>query len=422
MRRPALQEMLKACQDKQATVILVTDTDRLARNTFDHLQIKQLLKKEGVDLIAINQPMIDDSPEGNLIDTILAASNAFQSQITGRKTSKVMEQKAEAGWYPGGTPVLGYRNADNPNYTSNLDKRIIVIDEEVSHHVKEMFALYAEGKTSTSTIAAELNSRGIKSPQKSKIHNSLVARTLQNPFYIGSFWWNGKLYTGKHQPIITESLFNQVQKVLEDHRQGATRVRKHKMLLRGLLFYVDSSKQMWGEVRVRDGKQYDYYFCHHTGQGSYVPASDMEKQVSDIVQTIQISEGYRQEILKLAEKILTETRDSRDEERTRLEKDRAKYQKAISEAEDDRYIRHTISSEALMNIVEKYRPLLEKVSKDLASLDVDHSAKIIALDRILMLAENIGQTYLDANPTLKREYLTLFFKKFWAKEGKITKY
>jgi DNA invertase Pin-like site-specific DNA recombinase len=40
------------------------------------------LQKANVPLISISQPMIDDSPEGNLIDTIIASVNAFQSQIT----------------------------------------------------------------------------------------------------------------------------------------------------------------------------------------------------------------------------------------------------------------------------------------------------------------------------------------------------
>jgi len=74
----------------------------LARNTLDHLTIKAVLRKKSIEIISISQPMIDDSPEGNLIDTILASVNIFQSQLTGRKTSKVLEEKAKMGWYPRG--------------------------------------------------------------------------------------------------------------------------------------------------------------------------------------------------------------------------------------------------------------------------------------------------------------------------------
>lgn len=115
INRPALQDMLSKCQVKGVVnAILVQDTDRLARNTIDHLNVKALLKKKDVEIISISQPMLDDSPEGNLMDTMIASFNAFQSQITGRKTSKVLEEKAKLGWFPGGTPPLGYKNIANP--------------------------------------------------------------------------------------------------------------------------------------------------------------------------------------------------------------------------------------------------------------------------------------------------------------------
>jgi site-specific DNA recombinase len=155
MSRPALQDMLIALQDKnnQVSILLVQDTDRLARNTLDHLNIKRILKKHDIVLVSISQPLLDDSPEGNLIDTMLAATNAFQSQITGRKTSKVLEQKAELGWYPGGVPALGYRNADNPAPSSTLDQRIVVIDDSVAPYIKTIFERYAEGNTNMDTLA-----------------------------------------------------------------------------------------------------------------------------------------------------------------------------------------------------------------------------------------------------------------------------
>ena len=91
-RRPGLQAMLElVMEDKSIDCVLVLDTDRLARNTLDHLSIKSLLKKHNTHLISISQPMIDDSPEGRFIEVVLAGANALQSQITGRKTSKVME-------------------------------------------------------------------------------------------------------------------------------------------------------------------------------------------------------------------------------------------------------------------------------------------------------------------------------------------
>lgn len=420
MNRPALQEMLGSL--KKVSFCLIQDTDRIARNTLDHLKIKALFKKNEVTLISISQPLIDDSPEGNLVDTLLAATNAFQSQITGRKTSKVMEQKAEFGWYPGGTPPLGYRNADNPNPTSNLDKRIIVIDDTTAPHIRDMFEQYASGKTNIKALATELNELGIKSPQKSMIHASLVTRTLQNPFYIGSFYWKKKLYEGKHEKLIDESLFNQVQTELDKRNANRSRKRKHNLLLSGFLYYKPSDKQMWGEIKIRRGKEYKHYFCSKLRKGSYTSASDLEKQIEKIFEKIQLSKEFTKEILQIAESILREARNSREDNEKRLNLELSKYQKAISEAEDDRYIRHIITSEQLVRILDKYKPLVKKVKKELEKLDINYEQRLAQLEGLLQIAENIGISYKVADKPLKREYLSIFFDKFWIEDGKIVSY
>ena len=60
--------------------------------------------------------------------SIIAAVNAFQPKITGRKTSLSMAEKVKEGWWPGPAPV-GYRNAAIKNSDSIREDRIILVDE-----------------------------------------------------------------------------------------------------------------------------------------------------------------------------------------------------------------------------------------------------------------------------------------------------
>ncbi|MEN8253715.1 MAG: recombinase family protein, partial [Patescibacteria group bacterium] len=425
MNRPALQDMLGAIQDKynQIEIILIQDTDRLARNTLDHLKIKAMLKKHDVTLISISQPTIDDSPEGNFLDTILAATNSFQSQITGRKTSKVLEQKALLGWYPGGIPPLGYKNADNPNPTCSLDKRIVVIDDSIAPYIKDIFLDFATGKSNYTKLAKHLNDLGIKSPHRNKVHPSLIKTTLENPFYIGQFYWKDKLYkNARHDTFVDEVLYEEVQSMMIQQARNTTRFRKHKMLLRGHIFYKDSGKQMMGEVKVKNGKTYNHYYCKHIGKGSYIDQEKLEKKVEKLFEKIQISEEYKEEILQKAQELLREVRGTRDEDKRRLQREITKYEKALGDAEDDRYLRNTITTEQLNSIKDKYTPLKEKVREELAKIDIDHESRMKDLERLLSLAEDIGRAYKLAKPNLKKEYLNLFFKKIWISKGKIVNY
>jgi site-specific DNA recombinase len=422
MNRPALKDMLGFIQDKnnRVEIMLVQDTDRLARNTIDHLQIKALLKKHGVQLISVSQPIIDDSPEGNLIDTLLAATNAFQSQITGRKTSKVLEQKALMGWYPGGVPPLGYRNADNPASTSTLDRRIIIQDPTIAPVLKEVFQMYSTGQYSCKELAQYLNEKAIFSPTGSKIHTSLIARTLVNPFYIGKFVWNTKEYQGKHEPLVELDLFEAVTKVMNSHNFGASRKRKHNYLLRGFLFCAQCSNRMWAEPHVKaDGKKYSFYYCKVCGKGTYADQNTIEKAVEAKIGEIKISDEYKQQIMTLAETMVEDSRQNRDIDKLRLDRERQKFEKALRDAEDDRYIHHSISALDFDRLAKRYQETLQTVNKQLEGLDLDYSSKLRSLERILALAEDLQRAYILAEPDMKREYLQMFFSRFEIKGEKI---
>ena len=103
--RPACQ-----CRSrKPINAVVVQETDRLARNTHDHLTIRAVLQKAGVKLISVAQPMLDDSPEGKMIDTILASVNQFQSDINSRKRGRPCRKSStRAGGRVG--RLLGYVN------------------------------------------------------------------------------------------------------------------------------------------------------------------------------------------------------------------------------------------------------------------------------------------------------------------------
>lgn len=128
VNRPKFQQMLDRCSDdkgKNIKAVIVIHTDRFARNTLEHLTVKGFLQKHNVRLVSVLQSMLDDSPEGNLMDVILAGMNEFYSRDLGRKTARALAQKVSEGWWPGCAP-LGYKNKIHPETRA----RIIQADEE----------------------------------------------------------------------------------------------------------------------------------------------------------------------------------------------------------------------------------------------------------------------------------------------------
>lgn len=85
----ALIEMLARCRKKdKIDAVLVTDIDRISRNGIEYFFIKNELRKTDIKLIPINQPQIDDSPEGQFFETILACVNTLYKRTSVNKRKK----------------------------------------------------------------------------------------------------------------------------------------------------------------------------------------------------------------------------------------------------------------------------------------------------------------------------------------------
>src|SRR6185369_3039091 len=178
MERPGLKALLLRVQeDKSIKAVFVQDTDRMARNAQHHLIIRALLKTHGAQLISVSQPSLgEDTAEGNLLDLMVAGMNQFQSQLTGRKTIKSMEQKFNEGGWPTKAPI-GYLNVEDPK----TKKRVVIVDEERAPLIIEAFKMYSTGDYSVLMILDELYKRGLTTTRGKKIAHSKMVAMLQNP-------------------------------------------------------------------------------------------------------------------------------------------------------------------------------------------------------------------------------------------------
>ena len=106
------------------------------------------------------------------------------------EVKKGMREKAEQGIYPS-RPPFGYRN--------NTFEHTIEIDTASVPALTRMFELYASGQHSLQDVWKTL-----KREFDIELSKSNVEKLLKNPFYIGGFYWDGKLYRGTHSPLITQ--------------------------------------------------------------------------------------------------------------------------------------------------------------------------------------------------------------------------
>ena len=91
-----------------------------------------------------------------------------------------------------------------------------------------------------------------------RVPGSTVAKILRNRIYTGWFDWDGKTYQGRHEPIISADLWEQVQDVLEGRIGRKVRTRKRDFAFSGLIECEACGCSIVGEIKK---ERYVYYHC-----------------------------------------------------------------------------------------------------------------------------------------------------------------
>jgi site-specific DNA recombinase len=304
--RPAFQAMLARIQrDRDVQVVVVHKVDRFARNLEDHVTVRALLRRLGVELVSVVEPL-DDSPQGRLTEGIHALMAEFYSANLAAEIRKGMTQKAKQGGWPHQAP-LGYRNIRKP-----VGGRLVACiepDPDRAHHILAAFQLYATGDWTLERLTAELAARGLCNrgrrdyPPK-PLSLGGVAKLLANKAYVGLIDWNGVLVQGQHQPLVSPELFQQVQDLLAARSARGTRERKHHHYLKGVLYCAVCSRRYSYLVATgNNGRRYPYFYCLGTrpaGRGGcrepHIPADRLEDQVEQLYQRIQLPHHWHTEL------------------------------------------------------------------------------------------------------------------------------
>ena len=109
-QRPVFQEMVRlACQNPSPfSAILVWKLSRFARNREDSIIYKSFLRKHGVQVISINEP-VSEGPTGRMLEGIIEVIDEFYSANLGQDVRRGMREAALRGFWVGTRPPFGYR-------------------------------------------------------------------------------------------------------------------------------------------------------------------------------------------------------------------------------------------------------------------------------------------------------------------------
>ena len=419
--RPALEAMLARIRTaRDVDYVIVWKVDRLARNRRDDANMVFDIETAGARLISATEN-IDETPSGRLMHGILASFAEYYSRNLANEVVKGATEKAKRGGTIGRAP-LGYRNVRKT--VEGKEIRTVEFDPERVDLIRWAFAAYATGQHTLDTLLADLTEKGLTTKPTRRypaqpIARSYLATILQNRYYLGKVRYRGVEYDGRHEPVVSQELFDRVQEVFRAHTNSREKDRKHRHYLKGTVYCSCGERLCLTKAKGT----YLYFFCvgrHQKRNGCdqrYVLAERVERAVTDywdrLVVEPQAIEQIKAWLIPMAEKMW--------EERER-KANRARKRKRKLEAERTTLVRSHLSNPTAVPLEQleaeqrRIATALVAVEDEIAAAEVELRLVKQAAYEALDLLANLGRAYRVADKLTRRAWNQALFERI-ALEG-----
>jgi site-specific DNA recombinase len=287
MDRPALNQLLNNIKDAKIDTVVVYKVDRLTRSLSDFAKIVEILDAHKVSFVSVTQQFNTTSSMGRLTLNVLLSFAQFEREVTSERIRDKIAASKKKGMWMGGMVPLGY---------DCVERRLVVNQVEVDT-VRRIFREYLRLGCVT-----KLKDFMHRRKTYSKVRTSNTGRKyggatysrgalhhlLRNRIYLGEIVHRNQHFPGKHNAIISQKLWDQVQARLHANDQ-ARRTGKSSSTpssLCGRLFDANGVR-FTPTHSVKNGKRYSYYTSQSVIQRSgskpviaRFPAQELEQLVN----------------------------------------------------------------------------------------------------------------------------------------------
>jgi DNA invertase Pin-like site-specific DNA recombinase len=212
VKRPAYNNMIENME--KWDLLLVMKMDRIHRNSKNFMLMMEYLNKNNKEFVSMNESFDTSTAMGRFVMNIIQLIAQLESEQIGERVYIGMEQKAKTN---GG--VLGFNIPYGYDYINGK----LEINKDEARVVKDIYSWYTEGK-SMGEIAKMLNSIEVPTKKQGLWAKKTISTILKNPTYCGYLHWEQYINKSEHDPIISESEFNEIQNLIAS--QGGTPTKK----------------------------------------------------------------------------------------------------------------------------------------------------------------------------------------------------
>jgi site-specific DNA recombinase len=386
--------MLSDVESGRISGLLFSKLARLARNTRELLDLSDIFRAYGADLISLQESIDTTTPAGRLFYTMIAAMAQWEREEIADRVAASIPMRAKRGTPIGGRPSFGYYLKDG---------KVVPHPDEAPIR-KLIYELFLEHRRHKSVMRV-LNDRGLRTRGGAKWSDTTIGRLIQDPTAKGQYRVNyttaSKTRPGQveqkpksdwviHEvePIVSVELWESCNAILDGRKRGERVGRKPVHLLSGLTTCECGSKMY---VPSKSPK-YTCWTCHNR-----IPMADLEAIFHDQLKGFLFSDEQVADQLQLADTIIAE----KQEAIRHLERERQNVQRDM----DQTFRLYQENQISPAGFGARYRPLEEQADQldrqlpaEQASLDVLKINRLSS-DQILSDARDLHSRW----PSLGRD-------------------
>lgn len=256
---------------------MVYKLDRFARNKYESAIHRKHLKDNGIKLLSAMEN-IPETPEGVLLESLLEGMNQYFSEELAQKVSRGLHESRMKGHCIGSVPY-GYTKEDKK----------LKINEDEALILKRMFEDYASGKTILQ-ICRDFEKEHITNKGKEFLPET-IRHYLKNELYTGIYRLKNKVYDKIYPQIISNELFKNVNKRLDENRYGCRKDNHDIFRLKDKIYCGYCNRKMYPVSAISsNGKTMRYYRCISTKKQNCFVGNIDKSFIENIIDKFLISQ------------------------------------------------------------------------------------------------------------------------------------
>ncbi len=396
---------------KEKIALCCDKVDRLSRNMFDK-RISYLYDKALKDEVELH--FISD---GQVINSGISAAEKFHfgislglakyySDAISDNVSRALEQKLRAGEWPAKAPY-GYRNIRRENRKAD-----IIVEEYEAQLVKLVYELYATGSYSMQLLCDKL-----KKEYRLNWSRGYIDYLLKQKFYCGIMRWNEKEYPHKYPPIITKTLFEQVQAIKMNFNKKPIKYAGKPYIYRGLIRCAECDLAITPEKH----KGFVYYHCtQYNGKHNapWLREEELTRQFEAVFKNLQMPPDIVEQIIATLNELEKEKQDFYDNHVSVLKKKQTQTRTMLDNLYLDK-LKGRITESEYVRFHQSLKDELTTLTIKLEQIDEAHDNYTITAKLLVDLASRAHELFVSSEVEEKRQLIKLVLSNVRLKDEKM---